>query len=103
MWHRHTPNPIRHVNVLPLLVVNGSHEVEIALKALGGEQPVNKGVDEALVKVVVDAATVDALGEQSAQSTPGHLVRGQVGATLRGGGGGGGHSQVQGHSIAHRQ
>ena len=35
-----------------------------------------------LVEVVVDASSIDALGEESLHGIPWHLVRGQVGAAL---------------------
>ena len=84
---------IRHGNILTRLAVNVGHERKLALEASDSEETPDKRVEQALVKVVVDATAVDALGEEGAEGTPGHSVWGEVRAALDGEGdgeGGGG-------------
>lgn len=78
----HQPYSLWHIDVLASVTINVGHQGEVCLKALHGEQAVHEGVEEALVKVIVYAATIDALGEKGAHGTPGDLVRRKVGTTL---------------------
>ena len=68
--------------MLAPLVVNVGHQRKVRLKALLGEEPVDEGVEEALVKVVVDAAAVDALGEKGPEGAPGDLAGRKVSPAL---------------------
>lgn len=77
-----SPDALWHVNVLPM-PINVGHQRKVCLEALDGEDPVHKGVEETLVKVIVDATTIDTLGEQGSHGTPGHLVGGKVGPSLQ--------------------
>ena len=76
------PYPVWHVDGLASVSINVPHESKLALEALHCEQSVHERVNETLVKVVVDATTIDALREEGPQCTPGDLVRGEVGTTL---------------------
>ena len=78
----HLPDALWHVDLLPRLSINVIHEGEGRVKALHSEEPVDKRVEQPLVKVIVNPTTVDTLREKGPQSTPWHFVRGQVGATL---------------------
>ena len=77
-----SPDSVGHVDVLALLAVDAAHEGEVRLEALLREEPVDEGVEQALVEVVVDPPSVDALGEQGTESAPRDLVGRKVGATL---------------------
>ena len=77
-----SPDSVGHVDVLALLAVDAAHEGEVRLEALLREEPVDEGVEQALVEVVVDPPSVDALGEQGTESAPRDLVGREVGATL---------------------
>ena len=46
----------------------------------------HEGVQQPLVKVVVNPPTIDTLGEEGLEGAPGNLVGGEVGATLCKGG-----------------
>ena len=78
----HIPYAFGHVDMLAPLVVNVGHQREVRLEALLGEEPVDEGVEEALVKVVVDAAAVDALGEKGPEGAPGDLAGRKVSPAL---------------------
>ena len=58
------------------------HETEVRVEALDSEETVHEGVEEPLVKVVVNSSSVDALREEGTQGTPRDLVRGKVCSTL---------------------
>lgn len=77
-----SPDALWHADVLPM-TINVGHQRKVCLKALDSEDPVHKGVEKTLVKVVVDATTIYTLGEQGPHGTPGHLVRREVGASLQ--------------------
>lgn len=81
-FHIHKPYSLWHVDILASVTINVGHQGEVCLKALHSEQAVHKGVEEALVKVVVYAATIDALGEKGTHGAPGYLVGRKVGTTL---------------------
>lgn len=78
-----SPDALRHVDAPSSVPVNVSHEGKVRLKALHGEEAVDERVEQTLVKVVVDTATVDALGEKRSHGTPRDLVWGEVGAPLQ--------------------
>jgi len=44
------------------------------LKAVGREESVHEGVWQPLVKVIVNPPTIDTLGEEGPEGTPGKLV-----------------------------
>ena len=78
------PNAFRNDDALLGVTIDALHEREVRVEALDSEQSVHKGVEKSLVKIVVNSPSVDTLGEEGSQSTPGDLVRGQVGPTLQG-------------------
>lgn len=59
------PDAIGHLNVLVAIHLAG--QLELAVKALGGEETLQEGVEQALVKLVVHAATIDGLSHQGLQ------------------------------------
>lgn len=63
--------------------VNLAGQFELAVKASLGEDAIQEGDEETLVKLVVDATAIDGLGHQGLQSRPGDLVRRDVLTTLR--------------------
>lgn len=57
-------------------------QFKLAVKASLGEDAIQEGVEKALVKIIVDAATINGLSHQSFQGSPGDFVRSDVLATL---------------------
>lgn len=57
-------------------------QFKLAVKASLGEDAIQEGVEEALVELIVDAATVNGLSHQCFQSSPGDLVRSDILPTL---------------------
>ena len=82
MFANFSPYSFRHNYVLSRLSIDAADKGEICIKALGREEPVDKGVEKALVKVIVNAASIDALRQEGPHSTPGNLVRRKVSTTL---------------------
>lgn len=64
------------------MAVHLESQLKLAVKASLGEDAIQEGVEEALVKLVVDAAAVNGLSHQRFQSSPGDLVRSDVLPTL---------------------
>ena len=62
--------------------VNFESQFELAVEATLGENAVQEGVEQTLVKLIVNAAAVDGLSHQSFQSRPGDLVWCDVLTTL---------------------
>ena len=77
-----TPNAFWYDNVLLRVSVNPLHEREIGVETLHSEQSVHKGVEQPLVKIIVDPSSINALGEKGSQGTPGNLVGREVGPSL---------------------
>lgn len=77
---QHSPDPIGHLDVLVSVHLEG--KLELAVKAAGGEEAVQEGVEQPLVKLVVDAAAVDGLSHQRLQGCPRDLVWRDVLTTL---------------------
>lgn len=77
------PDALWHGDVLAQVAINVGDQGEVRLKTLHREETVHKGVEQPLVKVVVNAATINALGEKCPHGTPRHLVRRQVGTPLK--------------------
>lgn len=65
------------------MAVHLESQLKLAVKASLGEDAIQEGVEEALVKLVVDAAAINGLSHQRFQSSPGDLVRSDVLPTLR--------------------
>lgn len=63
--------------------VNLESQFEFTVKASLGEDALQEGDEEALVKLIIDAATIDGLSHQCFQSSPGDLVGSDILATLR--------------------
>lgn len=57
-------------------------QFKLAVKASLGEDAIQEGVEEALVKLIVNAATINGLSHQCFQSSPGDLVWSDILATL---------------------
>ena len=57
-------------------------QFELAVEASLGEDAVQEGVEQTLVKLVVNAATIDGQGHQGLQSRPGDLVWSDILTTL---------------------
>lgn len=66
----------------PAASVQVGDEGEVGLEAAWREQLGEEGQEESLVKVVVNLASVDGLGEQRDQGVPRHFLRRQVSPTL---------------------
>lgn len=64
--------------------VNLESQFEFTVKASLGEDAFQEGDEEPLVKLIIDAATIDGLSHQGLQSSPGDLVRSDILPTLRG-------------------
>lgn len=75
-----TPNAVRHLDVL--VSVNLEGQLELAVEASLGEDAFQEGVEKTLVKLVVDATTVDGQGHQGLQCRPGDLVWSDILTTL---------------------
>lgn len=57
-------------------------QFKLAVKASLGEDAIQEGVKKALIKLIVNAATINRLSHQCFQSSPGDLVRSNILATL---------------------
>ena len=57
-------------------------QFELAVEASLGEDAVQEGVEQTLVKLVVNAAAIDGQGHQGLQSRPGDLVWSDILTTL---------------------
>ena len=78
------PDAFGHNNVLANLLIDVGNKRKVGLEAFNGEEAVDKGVEEKLVKIIVYASSIDALRQQCLHGTPRHLLRGEISAPLHG-------------------
>lgn len=55
--------------------INLAGQLEFTIETPGCEQPLQEGIEQTLVKLIVHAATIDGLGHQGLQGRPRDLIR----------------------------
>jgi hypothetical protein len=55
--------------------VNLARQLEFTVEAAGGEQPLQEGVEQTLVELIVHPPTIDGLRHQGLQGRPWDLIR----------------------------
>lgn len=74
------PDSIWHLNVF--MPINLASQFEFTVKTQGGEEALQESVQQALVKFIINATSINCLSHQSLQSRPWDLIRRDILTTL---------------------
>lgn len=74
------PDSVWHLNVF--MPINLASQFEFTVKTQGGEEALQETVQQALVKLIIDAAPINGLSHQSLQSRPRDLIGRDILTTL---------------------